>query len=163
MEASSSAFALGCALGLDHPGQVTLILEQTHVGESQAIISECESPLKSLISDAKESGEEIGAELFLSGLFEVLEDEEPVEANFAYNIISIGFEYGCILAQVERRAALIVRNKFNRELATVPRVESSKDPRQEERQREGGTKPFISLQQLAAHILSEYEAELGFS
>lgn len=160
MEASSSAFALGCALGLDHALRVNQILEQTHPGESEVIISECQAPLLELISDAKESGEEIGAELFLAGLFEAMEDEEPVEASIAYNIISIGFEYGCILTKVERRAALLVRNNFNRELATVARLESNKDP--EQTTNKVDAEPFISLQQLAEHLLSEYEEDLGF-
>ena len=154
MEAASAAFALGCALGLDSLDRVPLILEQTHPGEVQEIITECTGPLTELAAEAQESGEEMGAELFLGGLFEVLEEDEPVEAGIAYNIISIGFEYGCILAHAERRAAMLVRNNFNRELATVTSTQA---------EQAAGPEPFQTLQEIAHQMLEDYESEIGFS
>ena len=151
VEAASAAFAFGCALGLDFPGRLPLILEQTHPGEGEAIVAECAGPLRELAAEARESAEEVGAELFLSSLFEALDDAEPVEAATGYNVISIGFEYGCILAHVERRAAMLVRNSFNRELAAVAQA-----------QRASGPARFQSLQELAREMLLDYEREVGF-
>ena len=164
MEAASAAFAFGCALALDFPDRVPLILEQTHPGEGEAIVADCAGPLKEQAAEAHESGEEIGAELFLAALFEALEESEPVEADTAYNVISIGFEYGCILAQVERRGAMLVRNNFNRELAAVARVENeAAQPKGRAGGGPAGPEPVQTLQQMARQLLEDYEKEIGFS
>ena len=147
-EAASAAFAFGCALGLDFPDRLLPILEQTHPGEADAIVAD---PLQELAAEAAGSAEEVGAELFLGSLFDALDDTEPVEAATAYNVISIGFEYGCILARVERRAAMLVRNNFNRELAAVAQARQP-----------SGQAQFQPLQELAREMLSTYEREMGF-
>jgi hypothetical protein len=165
MEVSAEAFVLGCALGLEFPDRVSLILEQTHPGEVDAIIADCAGPLEERVADARESGAEIGPEVFLESLLDALEESGPVEADVAYNVISIGFEYGCILARVERRAALSVRNGFNRAQATLAQAAAH------DKQATGGNGDdqvpadpggIASVQELARELLLAYEQETGF-
>jgi hypothetical protein len=113
-EAAATAFALGCALGAASPGKVPLILEQTHPGEVEEIITECAPPLQEQAALARNGEAELGPELFLGALFETVAEGEPIESDAAYNMASIGFEYGCILALVERSAAQLLRNSYNR-------------------------------------------------
>ena len=156
MEAAAGAFALGCAMAVEAPDRVPLILEQTHPGEVDAIVADCTEPLQERVVEAQAAKAELVPELFLGALFDTFEDGEPVEATVAYNVISIGFEYGCILAQVERRAAQMVRNSYNRHQvldATSPEDETSSG---------AVPLPFKAIQELAKEVLSAYEQDIGF-
>ena len=116
LEAGAGAFVLGCALGIEAPDTVASVLEQTHPGEVAAIVEDCTAPLVASVEEAQGSGTEMGP-----------------------HVLSIAFEYGCILATVERRAALVVRNGFNRHAADGP-----------------------TIQETARRILAAYEADYGF-
>ena len=159
-EAAAGAFALGCALGAAFPDRVRLILEQTHPGEVDAIISDCADPLEAEVAEAREAGRELEPSLFMASIFEAMDDVEPVEADVACNVVSIGFEYGCILAEVERRAAQMVRNSFNRRQAEVLRAAADADSA------EGlilvGPDPERPVQELAQEVLAAYEKDFGF-
>ena len=101
---------------------------------------------------------------FIGSVFEGLEDEEPVDLDATCNILSIAFEYGCVLAHVDRGAAQIVRNNFNRGHPATPDIEISPladrgqaPPNQEMEQ--GRSRP---IQEFAQELYSAYEAGIGF-
>ena len=111
---SEEVFTLGCSIGLSNYGDITRILEQTHSDVSD-ILAECSVPLEKEVERAKESHATVSARFFLEVLFEPIVANEPVESDLSHQILSISFEYGCILAMSQRPAAIIVRNAFNRE------------------------------------------------
>ena len=164
MEAACAAFALGCALAIESPQQVMPVLKQTHPDDAEAIVAECTPPLLEQVAEARASSAELRPELFLEALLEALEESEPVEAEVAYNIISIAFEYGCILAHVERRAALTVRNGFNRlqaQALSAQAGQQSEDIADAPRYL-AGPDPHRPVQDLARELLSAYEQDIGF-
>ena len=112
---SEEVFALGSSIGLSNSGEVVKILEQTHSDVSE-IFEECTEPLKQEVARAKKSSVSVSARFFLDLLFDPIADGEPVESDLAHQILSISFEYGCILSINQRPAAIVVRNAFNREL-----------------------------------------------
>ena len=70
----------------------------------------------------------------------------------------MAFEYGCIRAHVERAAAMMVRNVFNRAQAeALAEFEAGTND-----DLPPGPDPHRPLQDLAAEILSAYEADIGF-
>ena len=72
--------------------------------------------------------------------------------------MSIGFEYGCVVARLERSAAILVRNAYNRDRReTLDDIEAGDDVEPPE-----GPDPYQSLQELAAEIMAAYEADIGF-
>jgi len=157
--ASLGAFAMGCATGMDFPDLIRPILEQTHPDEgADTIIEDCEGPLTEQVEEARAASQELNAGLFLESLFEAMEDDPEVEAQAAYNILSISFEYGCILAKVERRAALLVRNDFNRKQAEL--VEAME--RGEEPFPVLGPDPKRPIQDTAKELVTAYHADIGF-
>ena len=79
-EAAAGAFALGCALGAAFPDRVRLILEQTHPGEVDAIISDCADPLEADVAEAREAGRELEPRLFMVSIFEALDSCKCDEA-----------------------------------------------------------------------------------
>lgn len=94
----------------------------------------------------------LGAGLFLSSIFEVLEEGEPVDLEITCNILSIAFEYGCILSIVERRAGLIVRNQFDRSaLPDAPSTTNEQDYSPDRKRQ--------SLKDVARKLLRNYEEE----
>jgi hypothetical protein len=69
----------------------------------------------------------------------------------------MSFEYGCILAHVQRPAAIMVRNAYNRAQAeTVEEFEGG------ESDVPSGPDPLQSLQGLATEIMDAYVADVGF-
>ena len=148
-DAASVVFALGCALAIERPEHIHPLLRQTH-DDVDEILDECREPLAQQVAEARTSGEEVTAALFLTDLFTPLPPDDPVEEDVAHNVISIAFEYGCILATVERPAAMVVRNAHNRMRASEP------DPFAP------GPDPEKPLQELAAELATAYEQDFGF-
>ncbi len=163
-EAAEGAFALGCALGVEFPDRVSLILAQTHPGEVQAIIDDCTGPLQDQVVEAREASAELEPALFMGSLFEALDEDEPVEADAACNILSIAFEYGCVLAHVERRGAQLVRNSFNRRQALAAQGRATTEATSEPPPPAMGPRPSLDrpVQELAQELLTAYEADIGF-
>ena len=157
-DATAAAFALGCAAGIEFPRRVPVILEQTHPGDVEQIMEECREPLAEQAADARASGEETGPERFLESLLEALEEGQAVESDVACNLLSIGFEYGCILAAVQRPAALVVRNGYNRRQAQALAAFEAGDLQEPP----PGPDPRQSLQDLAKEVVSAYEKDIGF-
>jgi hypothetical protein len=159
-KASAGAFTMGCAIGMDFPDLVRPILEQTHSDEgADTIIEDCEGPLTEQVVEARAANQELNSALFLESLFEAMEEDEEIEAQAAYNVLSISFEYGCILAKVERRAALLVRNDFNRKQAEqVEAMERGEEPFPVL-----GPDPNRPIQDTAKELVTAYQADIGFS
>ncbi len=164
VEAAEGAFALGCALGVEFPDRVSLILGQTHPGEVQAIIDDCTGPLQDQVVEAREAGAELEPALFMGSLFEALEENEPVEADAACNILSIAFEYGCVLAHVERRGAQLVRNSFNRRRALAAQGQAPTESAEGPPPPATGPRPGLGrpVQELAHELVGAYESDIGF-
>jgi hypothetical protein len=157
--AAMGAFAMGCATGMEFPDLVRPILEQTHPDEgADTIIEDCEGPLTEQVVEARAANQGLSSELFLESLFEAMEEDPEVEAQAAYNVLSISFEYGCILAKVERSAALLVRNDFNRKQAEqVEAMERGEEPFPVL-----GPDPNRPIQDTAKELVTAYQADIGF-
>ena len=157
-EAAVAAFALGCALGVGSGGRVLDILEQTHPGAVEHVIEECREPLTQQAEAVRRSPEPLEPEDFIDDLLRAIEDDAHPGDDTAHNALSMAFEYGVILAHVARPAAMMVRNVFNRaqaEALSEFEAEASDDL-------PPGPDPHRPLQDLAAEILSAYEADIGF-
>ena len=157
-EAAVAAFAVGCAMGIAFEERVLDILEQTHPGAVEHVIEECREPLIEQAASARTSPDPIEPEDFIDDLLRAIEDEEHADEDTAHKALSMAFEYGCILAHVQRSAAMMVRNVFNRARAeAVSGLEAgtSEDV-------PPGPDPERPLQHLAAEIMSAYEADIGF-
>jgi hypothetical protein len=157
-DAVVGAFALGCAVGLDYPDRVRTIIEQTHPGAAEQIIEECKGPLTMQVAEARHASEPLEPEDFVESLVEAIGQGDHVDGDTAQNALSMSFEYGCILAQVERGAAMMVRNAFNRDQETGVREYESGDSAAVPI----GPDPYQSLQDLAKEIVTAYEADIGF-
>ena len=157
-EAVIGAFCLGCAVGVEFPTRVPDILEQTHGDGVAEIVDECRASLNERIAEAKAAAEPLEAESFIGAMIDGLEERPYADSDTAQNALSMGFEYGCILATVERGAAIVVRNEFNRSqeaaVAEFTDGESTEAPE--------GPDPFQSLQAFAAEVMSAYEEDIGF-
>jgi hypothetical protein len=157
-ESVIGAFALGCAVGVEYPDQVRVILEQTHPGATDEIVDECRGALTERVAAAREAKEALEAETFIGSLVDAVDEGPHADADTAQNALSMSFEYGCILAHLERSAAIIVRNEYNRAqdeaVADFEKGESDETPE--------GPDPFHSLQELATEVMEAYEADIGF-
>ncbi len=147
--AAEAAFALGCALGIEFPDLVGPVLRQTH-DDVDEILDECREPLSEQVEEARASGGEVTATVFMADLFAPLGEDEPVEDEVAYNVLSIAFEYGCILASVQRAAAMVVRNAHNRAVAAEPGPYAP------------GPSPDQPVQDLARELVAAYQKDFGF-
>ena len=156
--AAASAFALGCAVGTERPHLVRPILEQTHAGEYDVIVAECAGTLTEQVAHARQASVTLEPSLFLESLLAGLGKEPHVPSDAACHTLSIGFEYGCILAVVESRAARLVRNDFNRRQAETLRAleagESAEVPL--------GLDPHQPIQQAARELVAAYQQDIGF-
>ena len=156
--AADSVFALGCAVGTEQPHLVGPILEQTHPGESGVIVDECAATLTERVAHARKAEETLNPTHFLEPLLEELDQEPHVASEAASNVLSISFEYGCILASVEPRAAKLVRNDFNRRQAGLLRAledgESAEVPL--------GPDPHQAIQETARELVAAYQEDIGF-
>ncbi len=157
-DAVIGAFALGCAVGLEYPERVRTILEQTHPGEAEGIIEQCKAPLTMQVAEARHAAEPLEPEDFVDSLVEAIGQGDYADADTAQNALSMSFEYGCILAHVERGAAMVVRNAFNRDQETAVREYESGDSAD----LPTGPDPYQPLQDLAREIVTAYEADIGF-
>jgi hypothetical protein len=146
--AATAVFALGCALGIEFPDFVEPVLRQTHDDVAE-ILDECREPLSQQVEEARASGSEVTAEVFMADLFAPLGEGEPIEDEVAYNILSIAFEYGCILASVQRAAAMVVRNAHNRATAAEPAPYAP------------GPSPDQKVQDLARELVAAYQKDFG--
>ncbi len=157
-EATVAAFALGCAMGVGNGDRMLDILEQTHAGAVEHVIEECREPLVEKAAAVRSSPEPLEPEDFIDDLLRAVEDDAHATEDTAHNALSMAFEYGCILAHVERAAAMMVRNVFNRAQAeAVAEFEAGSSD-----DLPPGPDPHRPLQDLAAEILSAYEADIGF-
>ena len=157
-EAVVAAFALGCAVGADFPDRVLQVLEQTHPGAVGHVIEECREPLVEQAAAVRRSAEPLEPEDFIDDLLRAIEGDDHADAETAHNALSMGFEYGCILASVQRPAALMVRNAFNRAQAeAVSEFEAGTSD-----DVPPGPDPHRPLQELAEELISAYEADIGF-
>ena len=169
-EAAVAAFGLGCAVGVDFPARILPILEQTHPGEVERIVAECAEPLERQVAAARQATEALAPEDFLHDLLETLEESEHADAETAQNAVSMSFEYGLLLANASRSAALVLRNALNRATADALRAASGDGDSDDEREADSistpsdmeAEPPFESLQELAAEMVSAYEADIGF-
>ncbi len=152
------AFALGCAVGVEYPMRVQSILAQTHEGAVDEVIAECSESLKQGVAEAKAAAEPIEAESFIAALVDGLDGGPYADVETAQNALSMSCEYGCILASVERGAAIVVRNEYNRS------QDKALDEFQEGQTEEvpEGPDPFHSLQEFATEVMDAYEADIGF-
>ena len=160
-EATVAAFALGCAVGVDFPGRIEPVLEQTHPNVVEHIIAECREPLEQQADAARRSTEPLEPEDFIDDLLQALEEAEHADLETAQNALSMSFEYGLILAHVRRSAALVLRNAFNRAQEEAVRELDEEEPDEEDMP--PGPAPFESLQEFAAEIMAAYEADIGFA
>ena len=160
-EAAVGAFGLGCAVGADFPARISPILEQTHPGEVERIVAECAEPLERQVAAARQATEALAPEDFLHELLETLEESEQADAETAQNAVSMSFEYGLLLARVSRSAAIVLRNAVNRSTEDAMRAASG-DGGESAPAADEGEPPFESLQELAAEMMSAYEADIGF-
>ena len=156
-EAVIGAFCLGCAIGIEYPERLLPILTQTHADEIDEIIEECRGSLTQRIDEAKAAAEAIEAESFIAAMTDGLDERPYSSAETAQNALSMSFEYGCVLAHVERGAAIVVRNEFNRSQEEA--VEELEDG--EDLEGQGGPDPYHSLQEFAEEIIAAYEADIG--
>lgn len=160
-EAIVGAFALGCAMGVDFPGRIEQILEQTHSDAVEHIIAECREPLEQQVSAARRSTEPLEPEDFIDELLQALEEQEHADIETAQNALSMSFEYGLILAHLQRSAALVLRNAFNRSQEEAVRELEEEGPDDDE-DVPPGPAPFEPLQVFAAEIMAAYESDIGF-
>ena len=160
-EATVAAFALGCAVGVDFPARIEQILEQTHSDAVEHIVAECREPLEEQVSAARRSTEPLEPEDFIDDLLQGLEEAEHADIETAQNALSMSFEYGLILAHVQRSAALVLRNAFNRSQEEAVRELEEEHPDEEDVP--PGPAPFESLQEFSAEIMAAYEADIGFA
>lgn len=158
-EAIVGSFALGCAVGVDFPSRIQQVLEQTHPGEVQHIVEECRNPLEAQVTAARSSTEPLEPEDFVDDLLEAIEKAEQADIETSQNALSVSFEYGLILAEIQRSAALVLRNAFNRSQEEAV-AEFQDGPSEEDLP--PGPDPFESLQELANEIVAAYEADIGF-
>ena len=158
-ESVIGAFALGCAVGVDFPEHVIPILDQTHPDAVAEIIDECREPLAERVAAARAATEPLEPESFIEDLIEAIDQGPHANGDTAQNALSMSFEYGCILAHLERPAAIVVRNAYNRDqeesLEEIQEGESQELPE--------GPDPFHSVQELAAEVMTAYEADIGFA
>lgn len=95
---------------------------------------------------------------FIDPLLQALEEGSHADAETAHNSLSMAFEYGCILAHIQRSAALLLRNAFNRSQDESVREfdegESNDMP--------PGPDPYQSVQDLAKELMAAYESDIGF-
>ncbi|MEX2598538.1 MAG: hypothetical protein WD533_02670 [Dehalococcoidia bacterium] len=157
-DAVVGAFALGCAIGLEYPDRVRAILEQTHPGAVDEIIEECKAPLSAQITEARNATEALEPEDFVEPLVEALGQGDHADADSAQNALSMSFEYGLIVAHMERGTAMVVRNAFNRDQETSVESYEAGDSAE----MPAGPDPYQSLQDLAKEIVTAYEADVGF-
>jgi hypothetical protein len=178
-EAVIGAFCLGCAIGIEYPERLLPILAQTHEDELDEIIDECRESLTERIQEAKTAAEPLEAESFIVAMTDGLDERPYVDAETAQNALSMSFEYGCVLAQVERGAAIVVRNEFNRsEEAAAEELEDDQEDHAGHSHNEnnhGGHDhvghdhgdaadehgPYHSVQEFAIEIIAAYEADIG--
>ncbi len=157
-EAVIGAFSLGCALGVEFPERVQPILEQTHPEGIDPIIEECHEPLAARVAASRAGSAPLEAEHFIDDLLQAIDQDGYADNNTALNSLSIGFEYGCVVARLERAAAILVRNAYNRDRReTLDEIEAGDDVEPPE-----GPDPYQSLQELAVEIMTAYEADIGF-
>lgn len=163
-EAMVGAFVLGCAMGIDHPNLILTILEQTHPTAVGEIIDECRAPMAEQVAAAKGASEPLEPEDFLDELIEALEQGEHVDEETAHNALSMSFEYGCVLAYLERTGAIMVRNAFNRsQQEAVEAFEASVSEELPDLDDvPAGPDPYQRVQDLAEEILEAYGADIGF-
>ena len=160
-EVVAAAFALGCAVGVDFPDRIDQILEQTHPDAVEHLMTSCREPLERQVAVARQSPEPLEPDDFIGDLLEALEEQEHADIETAQKALYMSFEYGLILADVQRSAALVLRNAFNRtqeELMREFQVDAT-----DEADAPAGPVPFESLQEFAAEIMSAYEADIGFA
>jgi hypothetical protein len=175
-EAVIGAFCLGCAIGIEYPERLLPILAQTHEDEIDEIIEECKSSLVQCIDEAKAAAEPIEAESFIVGMIDGLDERPYASAETAQNALSMAFEYGCVLAHVERGAAIVVRNEFNRsEEAAAAEIEGGEEYLGHDRVDHAGHDhavhdhgddsdaqgPYQSVQEFAVEVVAAYEADIG--
>jgi len=157
-ESVIGAFCLGCAIGVEFPARVPDILEQTHGDGVAEIVDDCRASLNERIAEAKDAAEPIEAESFIGAMIDGLDERPFADSDTAQNALSMAFEYGAILATVERGAAIVVRNDYNRSQETAVAEfadgESTEAPE--------GPDPFQTLQDFAAEVMSAYEQDIGF-
>lgn len=156
-ETICAAFAFGCAVGVGFADHILPILEQTHPGEVEEILQGCVGPLADQIAEARNSPTEMAPAVFLESIIEHIDGSESVDEEAVYNLISMSFEYGCVVAHLERTAALVVRNHYNRSqaeaVASFESGESANTP--------PGPDPHASLQSLAAEVITAYEKDIS--
>jgi len=177
-EAVIGAFCLGCAIGIEYPERLLPILTQTHEDEIDEIINECRESLTQRIDEAKAAAEPLEAESFIVAMTDGLDERPYTSAETAQSVLSMSFEYGCVLAHIERGAAIVVRNEFNRsEEAAMEEIEDQEDhashdhtghgheghdhARHDPASDDSGHGPYYSVQEFAAEIISAYEADIG--
>jgi hypothetical protein len=173
-EAVIGAFCLGCAIGIEYPERLQPILAQTHEDELDEIIAECKVSLTQCIEEAKAAAEPIEAESFIVGMTDGLDERPYASTETAQNALSMAFEYGCILARVERGAAIVVRNEFNRsEEAAAEEIEGEEEGHDHEDHaghdhtghdhgRDSDAHgPYQLIQEFAVEIVAAYEADIG--
>ena len=154
-EAVVASFALGCAVGIDFPARIEPVLDQTHPGQAAHVIATCRDPIEQQIAAARRSPDPVDPEDFLDELLQAIEDADHADLESAQNALSMGFEYGLILARIRRSAALVLRNAFNRSQEDAVGDDADGEP-------PPGPDPFASLQELAREIMAAYEADIGF-
>ena len=156
-EAVIGAFCLGCAIGVEYPERLLPILTQTHAHDIDEIIDECRASLTQRIDEAKAAAEPIEAESFIAAMTDGLDERPYTSAETAQSVLSMSFEYGCVLAHVDRGAARVVRNEFNRsQEEAVDEFDGEGDIEPHE-----GPDPYHSLQDFAEEIIAAYEADIG--
>ncbi|MDA0797526.1 MAG: hypothetical protein O2884_02445 [Chloroflexi bacterium] len=178
-EAVIGAFCLGCAIGIEYPERLLPILAQTHEDELDEIIDECRESLTERIEEAKAATEPLEAESFIVAMTDGLDERPYVDAETAQSALSMSFEYGCVLAHVERGAAIVVRNEFNRsEEAAAEELEDQEEDHaghdHEGHDHEGHDHAghdhgddaadhgaYHSVQEFAVEIIAAYEADIG--
>jgi hypothetical protein len=155
-EAVIGAFCLGCAIGIEYPERLLPILTQTHGDDLDEIVADCRASLTERINEAKAATEPIEAESFILEMTDGLDERPYASAETAQNALSMAFEYGCVLAHVERGAAIVVRNEFNRSQQEIA----------EEMEDEGSSPdgealdPYHSVQEFAEELVTAYEADI---
>ena len=154
--AARAAFGLGCAVGVEFPDKVAPLLRQTH-DDAAEILDECREPLAAQAAQVRASGEAVTADAFLEDLLSVVEGDEAVERDVAYNVLSIAFEYGCILAVTERSAALVVRNAESRTLAEAAAAFEAGEAAQPP----PAPDPLRPLRDFSLELVSAYETDFG--
>ena len=164
-EAVAGAFALGCAVGVDFPDRIVPVLEQTHPGQVTEIIDECREPLELQVAAARQTTDPLEPADFIGDMLQAIEEASHADIETAQNALSMSFEYGLILAHVQRSAALVLRNAFNRAQEKAAQEEEPEDEPADAEDEDLSPEyaPFESLQELAQEIMSAYEADIGFA